>query len=366
MPLSNTFALRLTAASLIVSMLSACGDQNEKSTKTIIPTSTPTATQVSSRVLDGSDHLTMPGDLAVVGRYLVLINPSREATLRVYEAETGKVVRAFGREGKGPGEFQSAWTLDPVAGSPSSFWVHDLQLQRLTFVDLEKDFGADETYGSRILRLQGSGPATNPIWSGDTLLVSSGYFADPGRLAQFDQGGRLQAVVGEPPPGQPSTPVQVRQHAYQSTIKGNSTGSLIAVATRHADRLQIFRPDGTLVSEARRPANFEPVYKSVIRAGHPSMSSGDDLRFGYVDLAATDAHVYALYSGRTRRDFPGEAVYGEYVYIYDWNANLRTVLRLDAAASSIAVDESKKKLYAVQHLPAPAVVVYDLPVAGTP
>jgi hypothetical protein len=325
------------------------------------PATTQAARTLTATIVDAGDDLAAPTDLARVGGHLVLLNNRGDSAVHVYDAHSGALQRRFGREGGGPGEFRAAWSLDPEPGSASAFWIFDLALQRLTRIDLAADFQPGKRYGERSVQIDASTGLVSPVWSGDTLLVSPGFFAQGGRLARIDPAGRVRDFVGGEPPGDPTTPLQVRQHAYQSTVRAHPARPLLAVATRHADRFEILRVDGSRVAAAARLESFEPVYEVSERGGQPAMASGEEMRFGYIDLAATPSRVYALYSGRKRADFPGAASFGELVHVYDWNARLVEVLRLDAAAVALEVDEARHKLYAIRHHPAPALVSYDLP-----
>lgn len=341
--------------------LGACGEGDADDTGRPPPLETPAAAErVAARVLDDSDTLAMPGDLAVVGEHLVLINKQADSVIRVYDAETGRHRLSFGRQGQGPGEFESGWSIDPVPGSQTAFWIYDLNLQRLTKVDLATDFGPSRTYRDQIVTLQGGGAPTSPIWLSDSLFLSPGYYNEPGRLAYFAASGQMLRVVGDPPPGDANVPLPVRQHAYQSTARPNPARTLVAVATRHADRLDIYRPDGTRVASAPRPAEFEPVYQVAQAGGSPTMASGDDLRFGYIDLATTEKYIYALYSGLRRADAPGRANFGRVVRVFDWNAKLVRTLELDQPVLHIAAHPADRRLYAVRIDPAPALVAFNL------
>jgi hypothetical protein len=92
------------------------------------------------------------------------------------------------------------------------------------------------------------------------------------------------------------------------------------------------------------------------------MASGDDLRFGYVDVATTGSRIYGLFSGRRRGDFPrGQAVYARQIHVFDWAGELEAVLDLDSDVIAIAADERDRVLYAIRHDPLPAIVKYELP-----
>jgi hypothetical protein len=353
-------AVRFVAVSLVC-LSAACAEKDDSSrTSTSAAPESRAARQLAANVVDDGAELAAPGDLALVGHYLVLLNTRGDSAIHVYDTRTDKLVRRFGREGAGPGEFRAAWSLDPEPGSDRAFWVFDIALQRLTRIDLESDFTAGSQNRLRTVQIEASAPVASPVWSGDSMLVSPGFFSEGGRLAQIDRTGQLRRVVGDDPPGTGDTPMPVRQHAYQSTVRPHPARSLLAAGTRHADRLEILGINGLRIATAARPAGFDPVFKTTVRAGEPSMDSGDDMRFGYVDVATTGDRVYALYSGRKRADFPGEANFGEYVHVYDWNARLLEAIRLDAPVITIEVDAGRQKLYAVRHNPKPMLIAYDL------
>jgi hypothetical protein len=152
----------------------------------------------------------------------------------------------------------------------------------------------------------------------------------------------------------------VLQHAYHIKLAATPSRTLFAVATRHADQVEIYRADGTRLTLANPPFGFFPEIVVQERGGTPALATGPDLRFGYIDAAATETRLYVLFSGRTRRGFPGTAHYGKYVHVYDWAGSLSEVFQLDAAALAIATNPDTQDLYAIRHHPTPAVIRYCL------
>ena len=63
-----------------------------------------------------------------------------------------------------------------------------------------------------------------------------------------------------------------------------------------------------------------------------ALATGENLRFGYVDVAVATDRIYALFSGRTRAGHPEDAVYANQVHVFDWSGALLSVLHLDADA----------------------------------
>lgn len=76
-------------------------------------------------------------------------------------------------------------------------------------------------------------------------------------------------------------------------------------------------------------------------------------------MAVSDNFIYALYSGRSFKEYKMSCSDAEYIYVYDWSGNLIKLYKLDVPVSRICLDEQNEKLYAIANLPDPALVVFD-------
>jgi hypothetical protein len=309
-------------------------------------------------VVHESDGLAMPTQVTVAGDKLVVVDRFAERPVHVLSARSGEVVKSLGREGEGPGEFKVARFVDPDPVSEGAFWVYDAGLSRLTRVDLA-DWDQEPSWEHRIVQLEASTTVLNPVWLDEERLLAAGLFLD-GRLGRFDASGKAHGVVGPLPVTREGVPSNVVQHAFRGILKPRPDRALLALGTRHAATVEIFTAEGELVARASGPFSFQPVFQVAARAGGPSMASGGDLRFGYVDIATTSDRIYALFSGRTRDGFPGRAVYAEYVHVFDWSGRYERAFRLDTEVAAIAVDDEAGRLFAIRHLPEPAVLEYPL------
>lgn len=317
-------------------------------------------TRLSAEVLYDRDDFGEPSDIAVLGPHLVVLDRLGPAPVLVLRAEDGSVARTFGRKGRGPGEFNTVSSILPANGSDSRFWVFDFNQRRLTEVDLAREPAAAPS-SVRVVGLSSTGKIlSGPAWVSDTLLLSPGIFDDAGRLARVNARGELLGFAGPSPPGAETVPMRVRQHAYQSVTSFNPRRGLLAVGTRHADRIEVYRPDGSLVRQWNGAGGFEPLYTVATFAGTPTFAGSDEMVHGYVDVATTEKHVYGLFSGRTRKEHGGRSSYGEQVHVFDWDGKLQRVFRLDQDVIDIAVPEDEHTLYAVVPEPEPKVVKYRL------
>lgn len=310
---------------------------------------------IPGQVLNESDVLAAPTDVEVMGEALIIADDFADQPLRILDRGEGEVVRALGRKGAGPREFESAFSID-VIDPAGEFMVHDVMLQRVTRVDLREDFDGDRWVGDRSVQLKAEAMMVETAWAGDGM-VGLGTFPT-GRIGHLDTEGRLVRTTGPTPMDDREVPPEVRQQAYQSRLKANPSRTRWAVATRYADRLEIFDDTGRLVAEGERPYAFEPVYESRRSGDVATMASDGDMRFGYLDITTTDQRIYALFSGRTRAE--GGANYGDIIHVFDWEGRLVDVLQLDARVIAVSVDPSGEALYGVRHNPLPAILAYDL------
>lgn len=307
----------------------------------------------------GGDHLAMPVGLAALGDALVVIDRFAEHSVHIVDLDTGGLRRSIGREGEGPGEFRAVNSIDR-AGDTQDLWVFDAGLQRLTRVDLSAVDSGDD-WASEFVSLRGSARVMQPVHTADGNVLAVGFFAE-GRFGIFDRRGEQIDVLGALPEWSDAVPPGVLQHAFTGTIKPDPDRLRFAVGARHAGLLEIFDANGRRLARAEVPIEFEPRFTVNVRNDRPpTMGSGADMRFGYVDVATTAAHVYGLFSGRLRGEHPNSATYAREVHVFDWGGRLETIVRLDADATAIAVDERDKSLYTVVHDPLPAVMRYDLP-----
>lgn len=302
---------------------------------------------LSGEVLNASDALAMPTELEVLGDRLILADDFADRNLRVLRRSDGAIERSFGKKGRGPREFESAYAIDVIDPS-GRVMVHDPMLQRVTWIDLDRDFEDGRWVSDRSVKLNADAMIMETA-STPTGLIGTGSFTDA-RLAHLDPAGRLERTTGTPPVAPSEVSRQVWTRVYQSRLKPNPSRTRWAVASRFADRLEIYDADGGLVGMGDRPYDFDPEDLKT--------DDTDEVRFGYLDLATTESRIYALFSGRTRAE--GSAGYGGLVHVFDWDGRLVDIWELDARLIALAVTPDGRRLYGIRHHPAPAVLSYAL------
>lgn len=308
------------------------------------------------------DYLDQPGQIAVVGERLVVLDRSAPK-VHLFRLPNGERLGSFGQNGEGPGEFRSARHVQPDARHPGDAWIFDLSLRRMTRLRLGE---AAQPEVQEVVNLDdGGGVFLHPVWLTDSTFVASGIYprhAD-GRVMLAGRTGAFIRMIGEAPrhPGAASIPTTVLQHAYEGPVTVRPDRSRFAIATKQADQVEFFRSDGTLVARVVGSTGFLPQFETRQRAEGVSMAIGDDLRAGYVDLESTDKYVYALFSGRLMGEAGQQTFFGRQVHVFDWAGQMVARLDLDEPAISIALTPDGLRMFAVRHDPQPSVVGYNLP-----
>ncbi|HEY0014902.1 MAG TPA: BF3164 family lipoprotein [Longimicrobium sp.] len=320
----------------------------------------PEAVPLSGRVVAQGEFLGQPSSISVAGDRLVLTDASAPF-VHVLSAKDGTHQLSFGRQGSGPGEFREAIKVLPDVRSDGSFWVFDGSLGRISHFAMPP--GAAVPRVEETVNLKPDGPMLllQADWLNDSTIIAAGIYPE-GRIAVIDRVGRLVRYIGKRPPSPPGqdVPVSVLQHAFTGPVTVAPDRRHIAMGTENADRLEIYRPDGSLVRELRGAFGFDPVYEVHRKPAGNTMATGQDLRFGYTGLASTDDHIYAMYSGQLRAKGGYYSYFGTEVHVYTWNGERVATFKLDERARAIAVTPDGQRLYAVQWTPEPRVVQYLL------
>lgn len=321
----------------------------------------PPSPTLTGEVIATGDFLDQPGQMEVADDRLVVLDRSAPR-VHVFDL-TGAHLGSFGQNGEGPGEYRSAVHVQRDARDSRGVWIFDRTLGRMTRLRFGR--GPLPEMKEMVSLNAGTGVFLHPAWLDDTTLVVSAIsptYSD-GRLLLTNRAGGATRMIGKPPrhPGSAAVPTTVLQHAYEGPLTVRPDRSRFALATRQADRVEIFRANGAQLAEVVGSTGFLPEFEVRERAEGVSMATGNDLRAGYVGLASTDEHIYALFSGQLRSEAGANTFFGREVHVFDWSGKKVGQIELDEIAAAIAVTPDGRQMFAIRHDPEPAVVRYELP-----
>ncbi len=318
------------------------------------------STELHGSVINDDTTLAAPSVLCISGDFLLVGNSRGDSAVIILDQHSGRLVTSFGRNGEGPGEYRSVVGIQADRENPSTVWLYDMTLRRLTQITLNRNADVIRPVADRSIRVDVDGLTTSVAWLTASSLIGLGFY-ESGRLSMLSDHGVLQEFWGPLPPNPDHVPSAVLQHAYQSSMAVRPNTDEIAVVTRHASNLEIYDRLGHLTVRTNGPFAFTPTFGVAKGVSGAVMSSGDSLRFGYIAIAVTKKNIYALFSGRTRLMYPGEANLGEYVHVFAWDGAFEAAYHLDQPAIAIAVDTGGTTLYAASYVPRPVITRYALP-----
>lgn len=314
-------------------------------------------TPLEGVVVVPSERFASPTRLALTKSYLVVADAAADSVLHLYSRTDGSFIRSLGRHGEGPGEFRGVWSISGIDGDAA--WFYDFRLRRLTYLDLRPAVDDFPRPGPTSLQLNVGVTLLDPVLRGDTI-VALGFFSG-GRMGVFNRAGDLVREAGPMPGDTSKVPYAALQHAFQSFMAARPDRAMLAVATRHAGRIEVYDSAGNSLRLAATPFSFEPFFRVVQVDSQFAFTSDDDLRFGYVGLAVSQECIIGLFSGRTRWWAPGVANFGRHLHVFGWDGGFRGAYALDADLISIAFDDRTGALYGVRHEPEPGIVAYRDP-----
>jgi hypothetical protein len=253
------------------------------------------------------------------------------------------------------------WSFDADSAHWGKFSTYDLTRKTVTRFALDPSTGALTAARDSFLTLHTRELVTDIRALADGSFIGRGFLTR-GDVIRFDALGREQRISGRSAPGVDTIPPKVRAHAYQSSFMPNPGRSRFAVAYRHASGLRIIDTAGSLLATADVPFRYEPQYALALRGTEPAMLiDRKHERFGYVDVASTDRHIYALFSGRTMAAYPTSSELGRFVHVFAWDGRREGIISLDVPVRSIAVDQGDSVMYAARRDPFAAIIRFDLP-----
>ena len=310
---------------------------------------------LQGRIFSDTDSLASPDGIAIGQQYILVADSKNLRPFLVFDRETGAVIASAGGRGEGPGDTSWPTDLDFRNGRDQG-WLFDFPSRTLHHVDLTILVRTKVLTG-KIVKLDGEGTPISPAWIAGDSIASVGFYG-PGRLALYDGEGTFHRMAGPSPPGESSTPMHIRHHAYHAMLRPASDGRRIAVASIYSDRLEIY-DRGELQAVVRGPKFHEPDYTVFYGSQGPaSLALTSETRVAYLALSVTDKLIFGLYCGTaTVASSPKDSD----IIVFTWIGTPIAVLDLGGDPVGIAVSVDGRELYAVFHSPIPMIVRYSVP-----
>lgn len=295
-----------------------------------------------------------PSKISYVKGYIILTDGNPDHQIAVFRETDRQFLGGFGRQGRGPSEFLSPYLLLSKPDDPL-FCVYDLNMRRISCYDVDRTV-TDFTRPEPELMVTLDGNFGMPINLDARIsrreFIVTGIFSDETRYIIADSTGKVIQRAGTIPDIMDNVPINVQHNAALTRVAAHPVNGRLALAYRFRNRISIYSPEGELIRDIDHPPlqDGDPgLILAHTPSGQPYMAQGNDTRMYYINIMADDKRIYALYSGRQRKE--GAATYAQYLYIYNWDGDLLSYKRFDTFVESCTLTEEPDVILCVKGSP---------------
>ena len=307
--------------------------------------------------MQDDDIIARPFDLAIKDSILFVSTRGAETAFHLYSTNQEKHLASVGNYGNGPMEFgqlRKLYTLN------NDIYTYDVSTKR--FYQLDFNYSPPYKFSAK------------EIWKNDTINhrhifpMNNGNFFCTGvyrdnRIKIVDKQGKLQKSLFEYPYRDASEKAinpRVRAMAYSGSIAAKPSGDAFVQATGNGNMIFIYKlKDGDIT--VKEIIKSYPTYKPQEgNSGYSAAMPANAKRY-YSDVTATNQYIFLLYSGKTFKDNGMDALYGDWILVYNWEGDLVRKLHLDLPTELICASPDNNFLYTVSLNPDYKVIKYKLP-----
>lgn len=318
-----------------------------------------------SASLPGADSLSplrVFGDTAAFGRISsVRVSGDRiwitdrfmSPHVSVLDRSDGRLIRNFGREGEGPGEFRDPTVVEVYDDHRAL--LYDFQVRRLTHVDIRTDeLVVDQ------LTLDFGMSLLDPVVT-DSVIVTNGLFPDHS-LAIVDRSDHtFRRIAGRPPHALEDVKLRVAARLMnRSYVTANPDQTRLALGYQFAPRVDFFTVGGQHYASTPAPRDLDIRWHNE----DDRFFWDDGSESAYTAIAADDRYVYALFCRcRLGDDSPPPPL----LHIYRWDGTFVGEWVFATQVREIAVDPlDPGYIIGVVEDPYPRLAEFRSPIARAP
>lgn len=313
--------------------------------------------ELSHQTLLGNQDILLgtPRLFALTDSFLVIYDSKADPLF--YFISLSKHITSFGRKGQAPNEFLF----------PSSIY-HFLEGDSICLFDANKRLVQSLSVTTN------QEPQIHPLFSTKQQchycvmplqgkqFVSAGIY-DDARFYLLDKEGNILHRYEEYPyrdETEKNLNKRVLAQAYMGEFASNTKGDKFAFITGTARIISFFQIENSqikLIKELNENYPDYPYQAQMTQYRGLSKNANS----GYMSVTASDKHVFALFSGRSYKEYDKNAYMGNEVFVFDWNGTLLKTFKLDIFVSQIRVNYNENLLYAITRESDPEIITFTLP-----
>jgi len=260
---------------------------------------------------------------------------------------SGKEVKLFGREGRGPDEFLFPGYISRIPGRNDVIGINNRKL--FSFVEVSVKKVLDDSLPAAVSQIDELHTDYSMVGRVENdRIIGTGFF-DDGRYAVSNQESEM-IEVGISYPFEEKFENTTRKQLgmpYQSNFRLHPEKPMLVSATVFAANLDVISfYNDKLKIEKQIHTNY-PLFENESNSQMLSAKILPENLGGYRDLDVSKAFIYTLYSGVKRKEGLSKYSSGDRVLIFDWEGNAYKQLNLDKTAIKLAVSPDDQYMYTI-------------------
>ncbi|WP_286756806.1 BF3164 family lipoprotein [Roseivirga sp. UBA838] len=296
------------------------------------------------------------------GNFLIVTEdgkiPLDKPIIHILDIESLELKVSKGINGYGPNEITDAFLFD-AGFSDSTFWVNSTISKRMAEFSLfnnnvlsEREFRQPEAMFT----------AFNMQMTSDSTFLC--FVADDtNRLVEFNNKGKRLGGYGdwEKIDGRNDLDNFLMLMINGGWFTSNHDQNIFVKAGAYRDRIEIFEYDTKSFTIIDGPRLEIPPF-NIKGSGKNRMAAFPiETKYGHRDISIQDRYIYDLYSGFSELDYRKDGDLAKTIYVLTRKGDVTAKFNLDKSVKSIAVDESKGKIYAISTDEETGIIVFDIP-----
>ncbi len=257
-----------------------------------------------------------------------------------------KLIRRFGRDGKGPNEimYPTSIDIDKKDSSFVMFFPATNNIMKYSLADLiRKPAGPIVHQGTRFEKSsQKVGYTTVAKLQGVDQYLGPGLF-EKGKYAISNFDGKMDSIIGEYVKSQDQKRMSNIQLAmgYQGDVNSHPFLPKCAYFCVSCDLIEVIDCSVGKSYPIKRFQSYYPDFK----AQPSSVAHNATSPLGFIGSYVTARYIYGLYSGKAFAEYGNMFAKSNKLYVFDWDLTPIRAYELDHQIQCIAVSDDDQELY---------------------
>lgn len=284
---------------------------------------------------------------------------SDDFMVRIFSANDGAYHGPLFHRGNGPKEVLS---VDNITFSNNLFWAYDITNQKWIgndFVDIfnKKENEEKEVIDFKSLSYMG---VNDPQWI-QHGFVSNNLFKYKERFTFYTPEGKtINSVFNPKYHFKESFAPSILADIFSTHLTITPDKKTVILAGRYLDVIEIYNIDGDLLKLIKGPEEkFDFKFDKERSVQNSVLIKSVESCRAYLKVRATQNRIYALYSGKDKRDKEHYS-YSKVLYVFSMEGEPLVKYSLDVPIIDFVVDETKHKIFAVAGSPESELVSFDM------